>query len=356
MAAEFASVMAGAASAHQAASATREDTSQQRAGRTRRTRADPQRAQQRATAAAADAPAALQTLSRLQQLANASPQVAQLRRLQAMADCRNATVAQFVGGPEEEELVQGKFATAELPAQLQQAPRANNTGLPDQLKSGIESLSGLSMDHVRVHYNSSQPAQLNALAYAQGSDIHLAPGQERHLPHEAWHLVQQAQGRVRPTLQMQEGVPVNDDVGLEREADVMGAKALSGAPDRRPLAPAERLAQPGASQRRRSGVDLVQLVTVSVDNYRPLMAANEGNFALGEATKTQANKIGQDWIGKPVKSQINVSGDEFRQYRKPKFKPKLNKLQANVESRNSTTGSWTKNGHIDIVEPATKKE
>jgi hypothetical protein len=39
-------------------------------------------------------------------------------------------------------------------------------------------------------------------------------------------VVQQAQGRVRPTLQMQEGVPVNDDVGLEREADVMGAKAL----------------------------------------------------------------------------------------------------------------------------------
>jgi hypothetical protein len=50
----------------------------------------------------------------------------------------------------------------------------------------------MSMDHVKVHYNSSQPAQLNALAYAQGSDIHVAPGQEQHLPHEAWHVVQQA--------------------------------------------------------------------------------------------------------------------------------------------------------------------
>ena len=37
------------------------------------------------------------------------------------------------------------------------------------------------MDHVKVHYNSSQPAQLNALAYAQGSDIHIGPGQEKHL-------------------------------------------------------------------------------------------------------------------------------------------------------------------------------
>ena len=221
--------MAGSASAHQAATATREQSSQQRAGRTRRTSAEPQRGLRGPTAAAADAPAALQTLSRLQQRASASPQVAQLRRLQALAAGRSAPVAQLAGGPEEEELVQGKFATAEFQPQLQQAPRANNTGLPDQLKSGIESLSGLSMDHVRVHYNSSQPAQLNALAYAQGSDIHLAPGQEQHLPHEAWHVVQQAQGRVKPTLQAK-GVAINDDQGLEREADVMGSKTVQMMP------------------------------------------------------------------------------------------------------------------------------
>ena len=219
--------MAGAASAHQATTASREESGQRRTGRTRRTTADPQRAQQGATAAAAAAPAELDSMSRLQQLADASPQVAQLRRLQALADARFAPVAQLAGGPEEE-LVQGKFASAQLQPQLQQAPRANNTGLPDQLKSGIESLSGLSMDHVRVHYNSSQPAQLNALAYSQGSEIHVAPWQEQHLPHEAWHVVQQAQGRVRPTMQMKDGVPVNDDPGLEREADVMGTKALEG--------------------------------------------------------------------------------------------------------------------------------
>lgn len=109
----------------------------------------------------------------------------------------------------------------------QLAPKPNNTGLPNNLKSGIESLSGMSMDNVKVHYNSSRPAQLNAHAYAQGTDIHVAPGQEKHLPHEAWHVVQQAQGRVRPTMQMKVGVPVNDDKGLEQEADAMGRKALS---------------------------------------------------------------------------------------------------------------------------------
>ncbi|WP_298333811.1 DUF4157 domain-containing protein [Asticcacaulis sp.] len=107
------------------------------------------------------------------------------------------------------------------------APRqANRTGLPDGLKRGIEHLSGISLDQVRVHYNSARPAQLHAYAYAQGTDIHLAPGQEAHLPHEAWHVVQQAQGRVRPTVQLKAGISVNDDQSLEHEADVMGAKAL----------------------------------------------------------------------------------------------------------------------------------
>jgi hypothetical protein len=103
--------------------------------------------------------------------------------------------------------------------------KENNTGLPDTLKSGMENLSGHSLDDVKVHYNSPKPAQLNAHAYAQGSNIHLASGQEKHLPHEAWHVVQQKQGRVKPTTSVN-GMAVNDNIGLEKEADVMGAKAL----------------------------------------------------------------------------------------------------------------------------------
>ncbi|WP_083629278.1 eCIS core domain-containing protein [Tenacibaculum agarivorans] len=103
--------------------------------------------------------------------------------------------------------------------------KPNNTGLPDNLKSGIENMSGYSMDDVKVHYNSNKPAQLNAHAYAQGTDIHVASGQEQHVPHEAWHVVQQKQGRVQPTTAVN-GAQVNDNVGLETEADVMGAKAL----------------------------------------------------------------------------------------------------------------------------------
>ena len=100
----------------------------------------------------------------------------------------------------------------------------NNTGLPDNLKQGVEQLSGVSMEGAQVHYNSTQPAQLNALAFAQGNQIHVGPRQEKHLPHEAWHVAQKKQGRVKPTVQRVD-VQINDDQSLEHEADVMGAKA-----------------------------------------------------------------------------------------------------------------------------------
>ena len=147
-----------------------------------------------------------QRLVAIQKMADDSPNNQKLIQLQSLATAYNQQ--------------------RQLPFQL----KKNNSGLPDSLKSGVENLSGLSMDDVKVHYNSDKPAQLNAHAYAQGTDIHLASGQEKHLPHEAWHVVQQKQGRVQPTTMMKAKVPVNDDQGLEKEADVMGARALQMKP------------------------------------------------------------------------------------------------------------------------------
>lgn len=118
--------------------------------------------------------------------------------------------------------------------------RASATGggqaLPDGLRAGVESLSGMDMSSVRVHYASPLPAQLSALAYAQGSHIHLARGEEKHLPHEAWHVVQQRQGRVTPTTQLA-GVGMNDNAALEREADAMGRRASESPSDPAAIAP-----------------------------------------------------------------------------------------------------------------------
>ena len=122
------------------------------------------------------------------------------------------------------------------------APPVSQGGMPYQLQVGIEALSGMSMADVRVHRNSDKPAQLNALAYTQGNDIHLGPGQDRHLAHEAWHVAQQRQGRVRPTLQAH-GALINDDPALEQEADVMGQRALST----NGVAPAQRVSAAAGS-------------------------------------------------------------------------------------------------------------
>ena len=156
---------------------------------------------------------------KLQEMANNSAQVSQLKAFQDMAN----------NSPQGKQTTQLQEMADNHSAQQQQPiqKKENNTGLPDNLKTGMENLSGMSLDDVKVHRNSDKPAQLQAHAYAQGTDIHIGPGQEKHLPHEAWHVVQQKQGRVKPTMQMKSKVNVNDDTGLENEADVMGARALA---------------------------------------------------------------------------------------------------------------------------------
>lgn len=164
---------------------------------------------------------------KLQHTVNTSARAIQLRVFREMLDngplSKQATQLQTIANMYSSNQLQA----VQKNASSKPDQRENKTGLPNHLKSGIENLSGYSMDDVRVHYNSDKPAPLQAHAYAQGTDIHLAPGQEKHLPHEAWHVVQQKQGRVKPTRQMKGKVNINDDPQLEKEADVMGARAVN---------------------------------------------------------------------------------------------------------------------------------
>ena len=105
-------------------------------------------------------------------------------------------------------------------------PMPNMTGIPTQMKLDFERRSGLSFDDVRVHYNSDKPRKIGALAYTQIPQVHIGPGQERHLRHELGHVVQQKQGIVRPTTWIN-GLPVNDSPGLEHDADRISSKGIS---------------------------------------------------------------------------------------------------------------------------------
>ncbi|MFK7797171.1 MAG: DUF4157 domain-containing protein [Aureispira sp.] len=117
------------------------------------------------------------------------------------------------------ELPTGDQATSEDEAP---DPQPNKTGIPDQLKTNIENMSGYSFDEVRVHYNSKKPAEDGALAYAYGLDVYIGTGQEEHLAHELWHVVQQMEGGVKGNRTREK------DAGLESEAEEKAQKVRKG--------------------------------------------------------------------------------------------------------------------------------
>lgn len=108
--------------------------------------------------------------------------------------------------------------------------------LPHSLQSKMERAFACDFSAVRVHRDARATA-LHAQAYTQGTAIHLAPniaslhsvkGQEL-LGHELAHVVQQRHGQVR-TTGVQSGLPINQDLALERAADQMGHRAARGLP------------------------------------------------------------------------------------------------------------------------------
>lgn len=98
------------------------------------------------------------------------------------------------------------------------ASKGGGKGIPPSMQSKLEGSTGVSFDDVNVHYNSPNPSGIGALAYTQGNNVFIGPGQEKHLSHELGHVVQQKQGRVKPTGAIG-GSALNADPRLEKEAD-----------------------------------------------------------------------------------------------------------------------------------------
>ncbi|MCX7570281.1 DUF4157 domain-containing protein [Tumebacillus sp. DT12] len=127
--------------------------------------------------------------------------------------------------PEEEEL--------QLKADTSAPPVQRKGKMPEEVQAKMESAFQTDFSDVNIH-EGSQATDVGAIAYAQGSDIHFAQGKfdpnsrsgQELLGHELAHVVQQREGRVTATAQAN-GLPINDDPSLEREADDLGRKAAS---------------------------------------------------------------------------------------------------------------------------------
>src|SRR4051794_31778202 len=81
--------------------------------------------------------------------------------LQALAPTDILALQRTVGNDVVQRVLAGALGKSER--------KEKRTGLPDNLKAGIEALSGISMGDVQVHYNPAKPAQVGALAYPQGT-------------------------------------------------------------------------------------------------------------------------------------------------------------------------------------------
>ncbi|MGB1206180.1 MAG: eCIS core domain-containing protein [Chitinophagales bacterium] len=121
------------------------------------------------------------------------------------------------------------------PLQKQENKSSTSNGLPTEVQMKMENSLGADFSNVNIHKDSKSATDVGALAYAQGNDVHFAPGQfkpntqagQELIGHELTHVVQQREGRVKPTTQAK-GLPVNDDKSLEKEADDMGKMAAQG--------------------------------------------------------------------------------------------------------------------------------
>jgi hypothetical protein len=141
----------------------------------------------------------------------------------------------------EEEQPAQKKEEEEKPAQMKShaaaqshspASKGRRTHMPAHVQRKMENNLGADFSNTRIHADSDNASRMKALAYTQGEDVYFARGQydpeskkgQELLGHELHHVVQQREGRVQPNSK-QQGVGVNNDHALEREADQKGKAA-----------------------------------------------------------------------------------------------------------------------------------
>ncbi|MBB6735616.1 DUF4157 domain-containing protein [Cohnella sp. CBP 2801] len=208
-------------------------------------------------------------------------------------------------------------------APLQRKSPGSNQ-LPAEVQAKMESAFGADFSDVKIHANSSAANNVGALAYAQGNEIHFAPGQynphsqrgQQMIGHELTHVIQQKAGRVAPTGRVGSGALLNDDPGLEREADEMGARAAAfGTPgpetvqrmvDRTRATPLVRGPSTELIQRMPSSQDIIAKVGAPKKHVKNKMASTR----VGKFLKMKENLIENSTRYRSVLDKV----DQFDQY------------------------------------------
>jgi hypothetical protein len=181
--------------------------------------------------------------------------------------------------------VQAKGADSGARATL--AGGGSGQGLDEGVRGTMEQSFGADFSSVRVHQD-GQAESLGAQAFAQGDDLHFAPGKydassqsgQALIGHELAHVVQQRAGRV--STGQAKGGQVHTDLSLEAEADRAGEAASRGAQ--------VSMAGAGASASQSSGP--LQL------NKKPAEWIAEFETQLGSLATASGPSTPPPWSGK----------------------------------------------------------
>ncbi|MCU0430829.1 MAG: DUF4157 domain-containing protein [Cytophagaceae bacterium] len=132
--------------------------------------------------------------------------------------------------PKLKPLLQPKLVPLLKPMQFKTASK-----MPEEVQAKMENSFGEDFSDVAIHDNSAQAEDLGAKAFAQGKDVHFAPGEfqpntkqgQELIGHELTHVVQQKDGKVHGS-EVHGKDMVNQDPALEKEADDAGKLASEG--------------------------------------------------------------------------------------------------------------------------------
>lgn len=213
--------------------------------------------------------------------------------------------------------------------------------MPASVQARMENSFGADFSNVRIH-EGPQAQALGATAYTQNSDIHFAPGQYRPnsqsgqelLGHELAHVVQQSQGGVQATTQAK-GVGINDDPGLEREADEMGARAARGEQAGSAAAAAggvQRKVAPNAGVVQRDGDDVVPQQATAEQLLREQRAARA---QVQEQTRRLTNLEARVATEQQARAELGTSLQQAKQTL-TQAQARKDQLQQQIAASNTT--------------------
>jgi ribosomal protein S18 acetylase RimI-like enzyme len=197
-------------------------------------------------------------------------------------------------------LVQLPVQSAPEPAPILQRSPSGHGGrsISPPVRHKMERAFNTSFADVRVH-EGNHAHSLGAIAYTQSNHIHFAPGKynpdtssgQALLGHELAHVVQQRQGRVKPTGQVK-GLPLNDNPALEQEADRLGLRAAQSHPivQRKPDTN-RQTAQYNIASPKLSNDGYQEITAISSDNRQPI-----GRVKIKGSPMQQKMEIASLWV------------------------------------------------------------